>query len=87
MARVVFLSKVLDILVRMNASMQRKLAVFSKLPELLKVTIDHLEQLKDEKGEWLSSVESEVSLIKEKHDITFGTHGPARSRWSWRSMI
>ena len=27
-------------------------------------------------------MESEVSLLKEKHDITLGTHGSARSRWS-----
>ena len=54
----------------MNASMQSKLADFSKLPVLPKVTVDQLEQLKEEKSEWLSSVESEVSLLKEKHDIT-----------------
>ena len=79
-----FLSEVLDILARMNASMQRKLADFSKLPVLLKVTTDQLEHLKEEKSEWLSSVESEISLLKEKHDIhvTLGTHGSARSRWS-----
>ena len=50
-ASVVFLSEVLDILARMNASMQRKLADFSKLPVLLKVTTDQLEHLKEEKSE------------------------------------
>ena len=30
----------------------------------------------------MGSVESEISLLKEKHDITLGTHGSARSRWS-----
>ena len=30
----------------------------------------------------LGSVQSEISLLKEKHDITLGTHGSARSRWS-----
>ena len=29
----------------------------------------------------MGSVESEISLLKEKHDITLGTHGSARSRW------
>ena len=81
-ASVMFLSEVLDILARMNASMQRKLADFSKLPVLLKVTIDQLEQLKKEKSERLCSVESEDSLLKEKHDTNLGTHGSARSHWS-----
>ena len=27
-------------------------------------------------------MESEVSLLKEKHDISLGTHGSSRSRWS-----
>ena len=39
-ASVMCLSDVLDILARMNASMQRKLADFSMLPVLLKVTTD-----------------------------------------------
>ena len=30
----------------------------------------------------MGSVESEISLLKEKHDITLGTHGSAQSRWS-----
>ena len=83
-ASVVFLSEVLDILAKMNGSMQRKLADFSKLhvPVILKVTTDQLKHLKEEESEWLSSVESEISLLKEKHNITLGTHGSARSRWS-----
>ena len=86
MASVVFLSEVLDILVRMNVTMQRKNADFSKLPVLLKVTtnqLEHqLEHLKEENSEWLTSVESEISLLKEKYDITLGmTRGSARSRW------
>ena len=81
-ASIVFLSEVLDILARMNVSMQRKLLNLSRLPVLLKITTDQLEHLKDERSEWLGSVESEISLLKEKHDITLGTHGSARSRWS-----
>ena len=42
-----FLSEVLDALARTNASMQRKVADFSKLPVLPKVTTDQLEQLKE----------------------------------------
>ena len=77
-----FLSDVLDILARMNVSMQRKLLDLSRLPVLLKITTDQLEHLKDERSEWLDSVESEISLLNEKHDITLGTHGSVRSRWS-----
>ena len=76
-ASIVFLSEVLDILARMNVSMQRKLLDLSRLPVLLKITTDQLEHLKDERSEWLGSVESEISLLKEKHDITLGTHGSA----------
>ena len=68
---VVFLSEVLNIhvLARTNASIQRKLADFSKLPVLLKVSMDQLEQLKEKKSEWLTSGESEVFLLKEKHNM------------------
>ena len=41
-ASVVFLSEVLDILARANASMQTKLADFSKFPIFLKVMTDQL---------------------------------------------
>ena len=76
-ASIVFLSEVLDILARMNVSMQRKLLDLSRLTVLLKIMTDQLEHLKDERSEWLGSVESEISLLKEKHDITLGTHGYA----------
>ena len=48
-ASIVFLSEVLDILARMNVSMQRKLLNLSRLPVLLKITTDQLEHLKDER--------------------------------------
>ena len=74
-ASIVFLSEVRDILARMNVLMQRKLLDLSRLPVLLKMTTDQLERLKDERSEWLGSVQSEISLLKQKHDITLGTHG------------
>ena len=77
-----FLSEVQDILASINVSMQRKLLYLSRLPVLLKITTDQLEHLKGERSEWLGSVESEISLLKEKHDITLGTHESARRRWS-----
>ena len=61
-ASIVFLSEVLDILARMSVSMQRKLLDLSRLPVLLKITTDQLDHLKDERSEWLGSVESEISV-------------------------
>ena len=82
-ASIVFLSEVLDIFAIMNASMQRKLADFSKLPLLLKAMTDQLEYMKVEKSGWLCSVETEISQLKEKYDISLATHhGSIRSRWS-----
>ena len=67
----------------MNVTMQRKNADFSKLPVLLKVTTDQLEHLKEENSECWKSVESEISLLKEKHDTALDgvARGSARSRW------
>ena len=45
------LSNVLHILARMSASMQMKVADFSKLPTLLEVTVDFLKSLKEETSE------------------------------------
>ena len=80
-ASVVLLSEVLDILAWTNAAKQRKLADLSKLPNLLKVMVDQLEHLKEETSEWLGSVESMISLLKEKYNITLGTYGSKRSNW------
>ena len=58
----------------------------SYLYVLLKVITDQLEHLKEEK----SVVEFSgvrISLLKDKHDITLGTHGSTRSRWSSITMI
>ena len=41
-ASIVSLSEILDILARMNVSMQRKLLDLSRLPVLLKITTDEL---------------------------------------------
>ena len=74
-ARVVFLSEVLDILARANASMQTKLADFSKFPIFLKVMTDQLEHMKEETSEWLGTVETVISQLQEKYDIVLGKHG------------
>ena len=81
-ASVVFLSEVLDILARANASMQTKLAYFSKFPISLKVVTDQLEHLKEETSEWLGTVETVISQLQEKYDIVLRKHGSRRGNWS-----
>ena len=81
-ASVVFLSEVLDILARANASMQTKLADFSQFPIFLKVMTDQLEHMKEETSEWLGTVETVISQLQEKYDIVLGKHGSRRSNWS-----
>ena len=71
-ASVVFLSEVLDILARANASMQTKLADFSKFPIFLKVMIDQLDHMKEETSEWLGTVETVISQLQEKYDTVLG---------------
>ena len=81
-ASVVFLSEILDILARANASMQTKSADFSKFPIFLKVMTDQLEHMKEETSEWLGTVETVISQLQEKYDIVLGKHGSRRSNWS-----
>ena len=83
-ASVVFLSEVLDILARMNATMQRKVADFSKMQALLQFTLDELKSLKEEKAEWCSSTESTLAQLETEYGIEIGRprHGSARSRFA-----
>ena len=78
-ASVVFLS---EVLARVNALMQTKLADFSKFPIFLIVVTDRLEHMKEETSEWLGTVETVISQLQEKYDIVLGKHGSRRSNWS-----
>lgn len=81
---VIFLSEVLDILARMNATMQRKVVDFSKLQVLLQLTLDELRSLKNEKAEWCSSAESIIAKLGSEYGIEIGrrTPGLTRSRFA-----
>ena len=83
-ASVIFLSEVLDILARMNATMQRKAADFSKLQVLLQLTLEELKSLKNEKADWCSSTESTLTKLQTEYDIDIGRHtsGSARSKFA-----
>ena len=76
-ASLMLLSKVLDTLARMNASMQMKAADFSKLPVLLKATTDQLKHMKEENSEWVSLVNEKICVLEQEHGIemsrTFGS--------------
>jgi len=82
-ASIFLLSEVLDILARMNATLQRKSADFSKLNVLLQFTLDELKSLKEEAAEWCSSTESTVMMLESEYGIEVGRHasGSARSRF------
>ena len=83
-ASVVFQSQVLDILAQMNTFKQMKLADYNKLPIVLKVTIDQLQNLREQNSEWISLVESEISQLRNEYKIEINTrcHESARSRSS-----
>ncbi len=62
-ASVMFLSYVLDLLAKMNASMQKKTADFSRLKIFLDSVLDELKSLKDEKADWCSVTEVALKFI------------------------
>ena len=53
----------------MNATMQRKVADFSKMQALLQFTLDELKSMKEEKAEWCSSTESTLAQLETEYGI------------------
>ena len=72
-AIIVLLSVVLDLLAKLNFSLQRKAAGFSKLPTILKSITDEIEHLKDEDAEWCALVGETVNKLDSDYDTTFST--------------
>ena len=83
-ASVFFLSDVLDILARMNATMQRKVADFGKLQIMLQFTHAELRLLKSEEADWCSLAESTLVMLETEFGIYIGRHTPGchRSRFA-----
>ena len=81
-ASIFLLSEVLDIFARMNATLQRKTADFSKLQVLLELTLNEVKSLKNEKAEWCSSTESTLKKLEREYGIEIRRHvcGSARSK-------
>ena len=77
-ATIVFLSIVLDLLAKLNCSLQKKDTEFSRLPVILESILSELKHMKDHDAEWCSLVERNVVMLESEHDITL-TMGGTRS--------
>lgn len=79
-ASIMLLSEILDILAKLSAAMQTKVADFSKIPNLLKVTIDSLKALKEESSDWVALVTTAISKLETNYGITVSCgYGSTRS--------
>ena len=57
--------------------MQKKLADFSKLPFMLKSTLDHLNSIREGDASWCTAAETAISNLETEHGITIkGSRGP-----------
>ena len=50
--------------------MQKKIADFSKLPFMLKSTLDHLNSIRESDASWSTAAESGISNLETEHGIT-----------------
>lgn len=73
-ASIVLLSEILDTLAHMNTSMQMKVDDFSKLPVILKATIDQLKHMKEDKCEWMSEVNETVLQLEKSMALKLVIH-------------
>ena len=71
------LSEVLSALALLNLLMQKMIANFSKLPFMLKSTLDHLNSTRKSDASWCTAAETAISHLETKHRITIkGSRGP-----------
>ena len=78
-ATIVLLSVVLDLLAKLNCSLQRKAADFSKLPTILKSITDEVEHLKDADAEWCTLVGDAVNKLEIDYEIALSTSTRGRN--------
>ena len=72
------LSEVFSALALLNLFMQKMIADFSKLPFMLKSTLDHLNSIRENDVSWCTAAETAISNLETEHGITFkGSRGPA----------
>ena len=71
------LSEVLSALTLLNLFMQKKIADFSKLPFMMKSTLDHLNSTRESNGSWCTAAETATSNLKTENGIAIkGIRGP-----------
>lgn len=68
-ASIVLLSKVLDLLAKLNCFMQRQATDFSRLPLMIDIIKKELEQLKEDGADWCSEVTDAVEKLEEEFGI------------------
>ena len=70
-------SEVLSALALSNLFMQKKIADFSKVPFMLKSTLDHLNSIRECDASWCTAAETAISNLETEHGITIkGSRGP-----------
>ena len=71
------LSEVLSSLALLNFFTQKMIADFSKLPFMLKSTLDHLNSIRESDGSWCTAAETAIWNLETEHGIsTKGSRGP-----------
>ena len=71
------LSEVLSALALLNLFMQKKIADFSKLPFMLKSTLDYLNSIRESDASWCTAAETAILNLETEHGITIkGSWGP-----------
>ena len=71
------LSEVLSVLALLNLFLQKKIADFnSKLPFMLRSTLDHLNSIRKSDASWCTAAEPAISNLETEHGITIkGSRG------------
>ena len=69
------LSEGLSALALLNKFMQKKISDFSKLPFMLKGTIDHLNSIREYDASWCTAAETPISNLGIEHGITIKGSG------------
>ena len=50
--------------------MQKKIADFSKLPFMFKITLDHLNSIRESDASWCTAADTAISNLETEHGIT-----------------
>ena len=64
------LSEVLSSLALLNLFIQKKIADFSKLPFMLKSTLDYLNSIRESDASWCTAAETAIWNLETEHGIT-----------------